>query len=135
MITLFGCDRSKVAREERSTPSGIQGITILSGNVTYTLDDAEDVHEQYPDTFWIPARKVRENLEVGQLVKLLFRISNGSEEQVERMWVEITKITDDGYEGILDNDPYCTKRITAGLKVNFQAKHVIEVYEYDPSNE
>ena len=127
MGTMFGCGN----KNERAVP---EGITVLSGDVTYSLDNAEEVHKQHPDTFWIPTQNIRENLQVGQLVKLLFRISNGSEDQVERMWVEITKKFDDEYEGILDNDPYCTKKITAGLKVNFQAKHVIEVYEYDPSN-
>ncbi|MCK4501701.1 MAG: DUF2314 domain-containing protein [Desulfuromonadales bacterium] len=131
IVSLCGCDHKNKATDRSSA----QGIAILSGDVTYTLDDAEEVNRQYPDTFWIPSRNVRENLGEGQLVKLLFRITNGSEDQVERMWVEITKISNNGYEGILDNDPYCTKRITAGLKVNFQAQHVIEVYKYDPSNE
>lgn len=133
MTILSGCDSSNNVQKVSASPSNLEGINILSGDVTYTLDSAEEIHELYPDTFWIPSRDVRENLEVGQLVKLLFRVTNGSEDQVERMWVEISKVTDDGYEGILDNDPYCTKKITAGLKVTFQAKHVIEIYKYDPS--
>ncbi len=134
IVILCGCEHKNETPEDEIDRSHFQGISTLSGNVTYILDDAEEVNKQYPDTFWIPSRNIRENLKEGQLIKLLFRFSNGSEDQVERMWVSITKKFDHGYEGLLDNDPYCTKKITAGWKVNFQAKHVIEVYEYEPSD-
>ena len=130
MMTLSGCDNNKSTGEKT-----VEGITIVSGDVTYTLDNAEEVNKEFPDTFWIPSQEIRESLEVGQLVQLLFRITNGSDFQVERMWVEIIKKSDEGYEGILDNDPYCTKKITSGLKVNFKSIHVIDVYEYEPLDE
>jgi len=31
----------------------------------YVLDDGEGLHEEHPDTFWIPEKSARESLKVG----------------------------------------------------------------------
>jgi|GEM_PF-3085063 hypothetical protein len=36
-----------------------------------------------------------------------------------------------GYVGVLDNDPYCTDQIQAGLELEFTPKHVINIYADD----
>ena len=46
---------------------------------------------------------------------------------VERMWVQVERKTDIGYIGILDNDPYCTEELKAGVAVNFGPEHVIQI--------
>lgn len=101
----------------------------LKGEVTYSLDNGEELQRQFPDTFEIPDKKVRENLKKGDIVKLVFIIKGKTNSQTERMWVAIDKINPDGYTGTLDNDPYCTDKIKSGLKVKFTPKHVISVYE------
>lgn len=57
----------------------------------YELDNGEDIHREYPESFWIPDRDKRESLQLGDLVKLIFRMEEtaGSKEvSVERMWVQ-----------------------------------------------
>jgi hypothetical protein len=99
----------------------------------WELDDGEAIHSEHPDTFWIPAFDVRNSLQTEQLVKLIFRIVTvdeaGEEEvNVERMWVIVKGRIGSLYKGQLDNDPYCTEGIRAGMEVWFLPKHVIDIY-------
>jgi uncharacterized protein YegJ (DUF2314 family) len=98
----------------------------------YTLDDGEEVNRECPDTFWIPPRDERENLLPGELVKLIFRITLGDEQHVERMWVIVKERKANGYIGVLDNDPYCTTELRSGEQIEFRPEHVIQVYEKLP---
>lgn len=51
-------------------------------------------------------------------------------EQVERMWVVVKKRAAWGrYEGVLDNDPYCTKGIASGIELAFEARDVIQIHK------
>ncbi|MEZ9412553.1 DUF2314 domain-containing protein [Vibrio lentus] len=98
----------------------------------YQLDNGEELNKEYPDSFWIPDKEVRESLKVGDSVKLIFRMeeTKGSEDvSVERMWVEITAKYPNYYEGKLDNDPDGSDCVLCGQLVIFQSSHVIEVYE------
>ena len=101
----------------------------------WELDDGEALHSEAPDTFYIPPVEVRQSLSVGQIVKLVFRISLNDEDgtqtqEVERMWVIVQQgLVDGQYVGELNNDPYCTKEIQAGMAVVFEPRHVIQIYE------
>ncbi|MCQ2994088.1 DUF2314 domain-containing protein [Pseudomonas syringae] len=100
----------------------------------WELDDAEAIHNEHPTSFWIPPRDARNSLQAQQLVKLIFRIvttdERGAEEvSVERMWVIVKDRVGDLYIGQLDNDPYCTDEIQAGMEVCFLPNHVIDIYE------
>jgi len=101
----------------------------------WELDDGESLHREAPDTFYIPPSDVRQSLSVGQIVKLVFRISVADEDgtcsqEVERMWVLVQQsLTDGQYLGELNNDPYCTDGIQAGMPVVFEPRHVIQIYE------
>ncbi len=100
----------------------------------WQLDDGEVLHQQHPDTFWIPPRDVRDALRPSQVVKLVFRIvtldeDDALEENVERMWVIVDGRDGDLYRGVLDNDPECTNGLKAGAEVWFEGRHVIAVYE------
>ena len=69
----------------------------------YELDNVEDIHLEYPDSYWIPDKEVRESLKAGKVVKLVFRMeeTKGSDDvSVERMWIEITNKHQAFYEGI-----------------------------------
>lgn len=45
----------------------------------------------------------------------------------KRMWVLVKERLDGWYLGILDNDPYCTDRIQAGMELWSQPRHVIDI--------
>lgn len=100
------------------------------------LDSGEERNKLAPDTFPIPSRDARENLEVGDEVKLIFRDLNDPEDNiVERMWVLVESRGDDGtYTGTLDNDPFEMQYIEAGDLVRFGPEHVIDIdcTEYEP---
>lgn len=96
--------------------------------VRFTLDDAVARHHEHPDTFEIPDAQVRENLSIGDIAKLIFRIEVDGCEQVERMWVKVTGIEGKSYSGILDNDATCSPDVHSGLAVRFRAEHVIQVW-------
>ncbi|CCG97249.1 conserved hypothetical protein [Marinobacter nauticus ATCC 49840] len=98
----------------------------------YVLDDGEVIHEQHPDTFWIPEKSTRESLRVGDLVKLIFSMeeTTGSEAtSVERMWVEVTQVYEGYYLGRLDNEPYGSDCLKCDQDVFFQSRHVIDIYQ------
>lgn len=98
----------------------------------FELDNGEEIHQEYPDSFWIPEKEKRETLNVGDIVKLIFRMeeTKGSDDvSVERMWVEVTNINPPFYSGKLDNDPSGSDCVTSGQTVNFKPCHVIDIYE------
>jgi hypothetical protein len=98
----------------------------------YELDNGEDIHNEYPESFWIPSRELRDNLQSGNLVKLIFRMeekTNLDEVAVERMWVEVQDKTNETYVGKLDNDPCDEVFVKCGQTVYFLAEHVIAIYE------
>ena len=100
----------------------------------FELDDGEARNSEFPEDFWIPPKELRQALEPGDIVKLIFRMeeSVGSEDiSVERMWVEVTSKHDGYYQGVLDNDPSGSECIEAGHEVTFQPRHIIDVYEGD----
>ena len=101
----------------------------------WSLDDGVELHREFPATFWIPAAWRRYLLRRGQVVKLIFRIALRDEQgeesvEVERMWLIVRRRSGWGrYEGVLDNDPYCTKHMAAGLALSFEARHVIQIHK------
>lgn len=100
----------------------------------WELEDGAERHAEYSKSFWIPSAWRRYFLRRDQIVKLMFRIALRDEagnefEKVERMWAIVKKRSGWGrYEGVLDNDPYCTKHIVSGLELAFEARHVIQIY-------
>ncbi|CEF48421.1 unnamed protein product [uncultured bacterium] len=107
--------------------SGAASVRVSPG-VTYSLEDGERYHREAPDTFEIPSLAAREALERGQIVKLMFNISAGTDSQVERMWVIVEGKDTEGYLGVLDNQPAATDEIRPGMKVRFQPRHVINIH-------
>jgi len=104
------------------------------------LDDGETRHREAPDTFWIPELEVREGLRIGDLAKLIFRISVDNAEEpvaVERMWVLVRECIPGGYLGILDNDPDAieeNEEFWSGIELPFAPRHVIDVDEQDKNS-
>lgn len=101
----------------------------------WELEDGEALQREAPETFFLPPREVRQSLVPGQNVKLVFRISlidehGAKTQEVERMWVLVRQsLTEGQYLGELNNDPYCTDGMQAGMPVVFEPRHVIQIYE------
>src|SRR6266567_2038549 len=92
--------------------------------MTYRLENGEAKHQAHPDTFGIPGREERDNLQPGDEAKLIFL---ADDLHGERMWVEVEGRADDGgYVGRLDSDPIVIDA-NAGDIVRFRAEHVIEI--------
>lgn len=135
MIALAACtpkpSGESAANEKSEKTSIFDQIAQLDGRVTFTLEDAENLSRENPDSFWIPARGRRESLVEEDLVKLIFNISDGDQTQGERMWVLVKSADRSRYIGVLDNDPHFTDQIKAGLEVEFEPRHVIDIYEVE----
>lgn len=122
MITA-GCG-APVRPLQSPGPAAVRG----ADGVWYSLEDGEDRNRQNPGTFEIPSREAREDLQPGQIVKLLFAIVAGGEEQIERMWVVVERRDGDDYIGRLDNQPVSTDQMRPGMTVRFQPRHVIAIH-------
>lgn len=138
LALVAGCSRAPDSNsplattpsEQEATYAGAESDAVLvTGTVSYVLADGEQSHAEHPDTFWVPPREQRETLVVGQIVKLMFEITHVGGEMTERMWVIVKEKTRAGYTGVLDNDPTCTSEMKSGLQVNFQPRHVIQIFE------
>lgn len=99
----------------------------------FRLGDGEAMNAEHPRSFFIPSAEERAGLSPGDVVKLLFLPDGGDAEMGgERMWVEVTEVTDVGWIGRLDNDPVVIEGIRAGDPVAFAAQHVISIWDDTP---
>jgi len=97
----------------------------------WCVDDGEQINREAPETFWIPDLAQRQNLNVGDFAKLIFRIAvEGDEISVERMWVAVRERIPGGYMGILDNEPDAISEngeFGLGAELPFEYRHIIAV--------
>ena len=103
----------------------------------WELRSGEAAHQAHADTFWIPPLEARQNLKRGQVARLIFDIESADENgeimvQGERMWVIVAEQHDDGYIGILDNQPASFEAtddvyLCFGAEIPFLAEHVIDI--------
>lgn len=103
----------------------------------WRLESGELRHVEAPETFWIPDRSDREALRFGHGAKLIFAIQVEQDDDsivvdTERMWVVVTDVTDDGYVGLLDNEPACfdpdgDQYLVRGAEIPFRPEHVIDI--------
>lgn len=101
---------------------------------SWHLEDAKKTAAEFPYTFYSPSSEVISQLKVGNEVKLIFEFESDDPEApgAERMWVEITTITDDGFTGTLDNEPAYIQDIKYQDPVEFQACHIVDTELDDP---
>ena len=88
---------------------------------TFKLADVEELAAEWPDTYVIPPRELRERFQPRESVKLVW--TDGT--YTERMWALILKNDNGRYIGILDNDPI-DMEIKQGTVVEFGPEHVLE---------
>ena len=103
----------------------------------WELESGEELHAQYPDTFWLPERQHREALHPGDYAKLVFRISLDDENDpvsVERMWVLVRERTPSGYMGVLRNEPDAIEEndeLWLDTELPFRPEHIIDIQAAD----
>lgn len=97
------------------------------------LVSAEQRSAEYPTSFWIPKRALREALKRGDIAKLVFEMAplpNGC--NGERMWVKIERVLRDAdtgkvhYSGHLMSKP-AFMSIAVGETIDFGPEHIAEV--------
>ncbi len=99
----------------------------------WCLEDGEQYHREAPKTFEIPDLEVRKILDAGDFAKLIFRIALDNEdapESFERMWVIVSRLTETGYIGVLDNQPSTIEEndsLWVGTELPFEPRHIISV--------
>ncbi len=101
----------------------------------WTLDDAEELAAQYPDTFLIAPLETRMGLEPAEYAKAIFRFPSAEHEDgaaVERMWMVVFENNNGHYRGRLANTPRSKPddpRLVYGGWIDFEARHIIN-WEY-----
>ena len=103
----------------------------------WELRSAEASHLKNPESFWIPLLDERQNIQRGQLARLIFDIEveneAGAPEIVgERMWVMVSEALPDGFIGLLDNQPACCDvdsnfYLSFGAEIPFQVGDIIDI--------
>ena len=101
---------------------------------TWYLEDARELGEAAPYTFYIPSPEVIAKLQPGDVVKLIFCCDEDGDEAVslERMWVRITGIDGDDFRGELDNQPAAIPELAVGDEIEFSSYHIIDTRLDDP---
>lgn len=98
----------------------------------WNVESGVAMNAKYPDSFWVPSAEEIHTLEPGDFVKLLFAPKGltHDEPSAERMWVKITKIRGDKFEGTLANQSVCFGHLDWGKRIKFSSEHIID-YDYN----
>lgn len=99
---------------------------IWSKNVTHrwTLSDGVKMNNRHPETFQIPTMEEKSSVKIGDHVKISFITRSG---EGERMWVQVTKISQRGLVGKIDNEPLLIPGLRYGKIVRFRHEHIIDI--------
>ena len=94
--------------------------------IDYTLENITLKNREDPRHFLKPSDEEIANLRIGDPVRLIFLLSEATEEgcRAERMWVTLTKINGTSYEGILTNQPTFITTLSAGDCITFSKDHI-----------
>jgi hypothetical protein len=97
----------------------------------WALDDGEARQARSPATFTIPPVEIRSNLLPGDLAQLIFvlAVEGEDEPETERMWVLVRQRVEDGYLGLLDNEPASISEnddFWVGSEIPFEVRHIID---------
>lgn len=97
--------------------------------IDYTLENVVKRNQADPRHFLIPRSDELTHLTVGDMVRLIFRLNQPLENgcNAERMWVEISAITDGHYKGILTNQPQFITTINIMDELTFSEEHIATI--------
>lgn len=94
------------------------------------IDGLERVKES-PKTFEVPSDFLKASVAAGDYVKVGIEVSDPAAPfAAERFWVIVKAITDDGFEGVVNND--LTMTDFHGVKcddpIRFEARHILAIF-------
>lgn len=93
--------------------------------MNYSLEDAQVMALLHPTTFQAPTLKELREIEVGDYVKVCFKVGMWG----ERMWVQVTKIDGEALIGSLNNDPVLATYLRDGDEIKFEKRHIYSAGE------
>lgn len=101
---------------------------------TWELEDVSGRAIEAPYTFYLPSAQLIAQLQVGDLVKLIFQCELENEDgySAERMWVEIISRVGDEFVGRLDNAPRFIPDLQINDEIRFSVCHIIQSQKDDP---
>jgi hypothetical protein len=99
----------------------------MTSKYPFELANADERAAEFPYTFFVPALEIRNQVAVGDHVKLAFEYLWETEEYSgERMWVDITEKNGPSFKGLLDNEP-TEKGLDLGMEIEFGVENIIEI--------
>ena len=103
---------------------------------SWSLENAQEIAEQSPYTFYKPSAEIIARISPGEVVKLIFTFTSEDPEApgAERMWVIVDEIRPDGtFRGRLDNEPRYINDLELGEEIIFAERHIINT-EHDEAD-
>jgi len=109
-------------------------------SVVYRLENAEERNHIYSTTFRIPSREKREEVQIRDLVKLIFTVEESGNTLSERLWVKVCRkglVEPDAplYGGVVTSNPAILKDIIPSDKVDFDPEHICDIVCPSPEKE
>ena len=94
---------------------------------SWNLEDAQNLAEEFPNTYGIPSKDAIALLEKGNKAKLIFKVKNVDSEtpNTEQLWVEILLVQNDKFLGQLDDEPKFIQDLKCGEPIEFEECHII----------
>ena len=83
--------------------------------------DAQEMHQNNPDTFDAPTKEELAAVRKGDSVKVCHNN--------ERFWVTVTRVSKKGViTGLVDNDLVCVQPFGYGNRVVFETRHIYSIW-------
>lgn len=98
-------------------------------NISWSLDDAQKIVDEFPRKYSKPSKQAIEPLEKGSKAKLIFSFKSDNPEipNVEQLWVEILLVQHDGkLLGQLEDNPKYIQDLKCGEIIEFEERHIID---------
>ena len=110
------------------------GVGVHVKEKSWSLVDAQKLAEEFPYTFYKPSSQLVSQLKPGNQVKLIFEFRSDDPDapSAERMWVDIAEVSNEGFYGLLDNDPAYIKDLKYKDPIKFNENHIIDSDLDDP---
>ncbi len=93
------------------------------------LVNAQERHQENPQSFQVPSKEELATIKPGDFVKLIFTVQHVPNINGERMWVFVTRVNKNKLEGTLDNNPEFVDYVDYGSKISFTKDHVIQIHK------
>jgi hypothetical protein len=96
------------------------------------LEDARELAEAAPYTFYVPSPEVIARLRPGDMVKLIFRYDEDGDVSGEALWLRLSEVDGDEFIGLLDSAPASTPDLQVGDEIEFNIYHIVDTQLEDP---